>query len=402
MEKEKIEETGEKKQNEIVENIAEEKKETEEEKIEKAEEKTQEEQNAEKEKQEKEDQIQPQIQTSSSQKALQVLKEKTVAINLLLLALAILFAFLWFLGGKNRNENEMEDIGLEKAKTKILGFVQENMVQPGTEVEVKGVSMENGLYKADLNVQGQEVSAYLSTDGEIFYPQSYKISEVEDQKKQAQQQQEAETAVEVPKSEKPKVEAFIMSYCPYGTQIQKGLLPVLKALGSTIDFEFKFVDYAMHGEEEIEENIRQYCIDKDEPQKFSNYLSCFLKEGKSDSCLTSEKVNTTLLSKCSSETRAKFKIDEGVNDKSAWKGKYPPFNLHKEENDSYKVQGSPTLVVNGVQVQSQRDSASLLEKICSSFEVAPPACNQELSSTAPAPGFGEGKAAAAGSEGSCN
>jgi len=49
-----------------------------------------------------------------------------------------------------------------------------------------------------------------------------------------------------------------MSYCPYGTQIEKGILPVINALGNKIKFSLKFVDYAMHGKKEIDENSRQY------------------------------------------------------------------------------------------------------------------------------------------------
>ena len=58
--------------------------------------------------------------------------------------------------------------------------------------------------------------------------------------------------------------------------------------------------------------------------------------------------------------------------------------------EKYGVQGSPTLVINGEVVQTGRDSASLLQTICSAFNEQPEACQTELSATSPSPGFGTG------------
>ncbi len=68
-----------------------------------------------------------------------------------------------------------------------------------------------------------------------------------------------------------------MSHCPYGTQIEKGILLVFRALGNKIDAQFKFVNYAMHEETELAEQLRQYCIMTKEPQKFYDYRIAFSK-----------------------------------------------------------------------------------------------------------------------------
>ncbi|MBU3941884.1 MAG: hypothetical protein KKF74_03150, partial [Nanoarchaeota archaeon] len=49
----------------------------------------------------------------------------------------------------------------------------------------------------------------------------------------------------MPKKDKPEVELFVMSHCPYGTQIEKGMLPVARLLGDKIDFNIRFCSYAM-------------------------------------------------------------------------------------------------------------------------------------------------------------
>jgi len=57
-------------------------------------------------------------------------------------------------------------------------------------------------------------------------------------------------------SEVPRVELFIMSYCPYGLQAQKVFLPVYELLGDKADIEVNFLNYVMHEKKEIDENLK--------------------------------------------------------------------------------------------------------------------------------------------------
>lgn len=331
-------------------------------------------------------------------KIVKLIRGKSLIINAILIVLVVVLGYGWY---STTNEAEtFAGIGEKKAEKKVMALV--SMVQPGTEVKVKGITVEKGMYKAVLDIKGNETVTYLSMDGEMFFPNPVVIADIEQKRKEAQRATDRAANIEPPKTEKPKVEAFIMSYCPFGTQMQKGLLPVVEALGTTIDFEFKFVDYAMHGEKEIEENVRQYCIDKKEPQKFSKYLSCFLRSESMDSasCLKSANINSSTLAKCANTVSEKFKIEENLKNKSAWKGNYPPFDVHKEENEAYGVQGSPALVINGETIQSKRDSASLLMTVCKGFKEKPAVCDKKLSEITPSPGFGEGEGS--DSRGSCN
>ena len=199
----------------------------------------------------------------------------------------------------------------------------------------------------------------------------------------------------------PNVEVFVMSYCPYGTQIEKGILPVAKLLEGKINFEIKFVFYAMHGKKELDENTLQYCIQKEQNAKFMPYLECFLESEDSASCLAEAEVDKTKMDACVSKTDEEFEITKNFNDKSTWlSGQYPPFNVYAEDNQKYGVEGSPALVINGEQVNAGRDSASLLEAICAAFTEQPEECNEELSSASPSPGFGSGTSSS-GSAGGC-
>jgi len=312
----------------------------------------------------------------------------------IILSLAIIFVITGC--SLTQDKDKPVIIGLEAAKAKAVNFINDNLMQPGSEVSIKEITEENELYKVVVNMaNGQEITSYLSRDGKKFFPQVMDVAEVEKQTQEKKAKQEAnqtQTAADTPKSEKPKVELFVMSYCPYGTQIEKGILPVLDTLGNKIDFELKFCDYAMHDKKELDEQLNQYCIQKNEPNKLISYLYCFLEEGKTKECLTEAGINRTKLNSCISAIDQKYKVTQQYNDKSTWKSnRFPVFDVDKVDNTKYGVKGSPALFINGQKVSSGRDAASLLKAICAGFVSEPEECSTELSGATPAPGFGFGK-----------
>jgi hypothetical protein len=318
----------------------------------------------------------------------------------LILVVGVLAAGIWYVKFRPMRQT---DIGLEGAKTKVADFVNNNLVQPGTKIDITGAALENGLYKVSFKVGTQSVDSYITKDGTKFFPQVMDINDVAKQAADAKNKPTAENKP-VPKTDTPDVQLFVMSYCPYGTQIEKGILPVLETLGAKIKFTLKFVDYSMHDKKEIDENLRQYCIQKNQPAKLAAYLTCFLKKGQGteSGCMTSAGI-TSQVDSCVAATDTQFKVTESFNDKSKWSsGKYPPFDVDKEDNQKFGVQGSPTLVINGQETSAGRDPASILKAVCDAFNTVPAECQKELSSTAPAPGFGEGTSAnPTGSNASC-
>ncbi len=289
--------------------------------------------------------------------------------------------------------NKTDNISLEEAKTKAIEFINNNLMQAGKEATVKEAVEEGGLYKIVIVLpDGQETDSFVTKDGKKLFPQAMNLTEADasdNSDNSAKQTSQPANAATI-KNDKPEVELFIMSYCPYGTQMEKGILPVLDVLGDKVNFKLKFVDYAMHGKKELDEQLIQYCVQKNEPEKLHDYLECFLEdETKSNACLAKTKVNQSQLQSCISSTDKEFKVSELFADKGTWSGgRYPQFNVDKVDGQKYGVKGSPTLVVNGAKIQSGRDSSSLLKTICSSFNNPPPECDKKLSSTPPAPGFG--------------
>jgi hypothetical protein len=267
-------------------------------------------------------------------------------------------------------------------------FLESNYA--GIDVEILEVTEKAGLYEISLNVksegQSQRMISYATKDSTLLFPTAIPMSVEAATADQPTQQPPAQ---DITKSDKPKVELFVMSHCPFGTQSEKGLIPVAELLGDKIDFDIKFVNYAMHGEKEVNEQSRQVCIAEEQSDKYFDYLWCFLDSDDYETCLTTAKVDTAKVDACVTKLDTEFKITEMLNDKASWSGgRFPQFLVHDAENKQYGVRGSPTLVINGQQVSSARDSASYLATVCSAFNNAPEECSEQLSSVSPSSGFG--------------
>ncbi len=327
-------------------------------------------------------------------------KKKKDTRSLIILGVVIALIIVGLVLTSNKNLlSKNKTISAAEAKTTAENFIKDYLLSPDTKFTLSEPKVYNaGLYEMEVTLEGgsKPIKAYLSKDGKIFFPQAMDIAEISATKNDADKADDTATKEPVknaPKSDKPVVELFVMSHCPYGTQIEKGIIPVMEALGSKADIKIKFVNYAMHGKKELDEQLNQYCINKEQGGKYLPYLKCFLKAGDASACLKESGVDEKKLSACVSATDKQYKVSEVFNKgESAWGSTFPPFDIYKAENEKYGVQGSPTLVINGEQISSGRDAASLAGAICGAFSDGkkPAECDGKFDSASPAPGFGSG------------
>ena len=286
-----------------------------------------------------------------------------------------------------KNNNKVAEAGFlsaQKAAEKAIDFINQNMLPENITASLIEVVEDNGLYKLKLEVEEEEHTAYVTKDGKLLFIDAIDIDQV------IEAESPEPAATEVPKEEKSDVKLFIMSYCPYGLQAQKMFLPVYELLGEKADIGIYFVNYIMHGEEEINENLIQYCIQKQEPQKFVDYLGCFVKDGDSQKCLSEAKIDQGILVECIATTDKEYNIYSQYEDQSTWiNGSFPKFDVHTALNEQYGVRGSPTVVINGSVVQvSPRSPEKFKQVVCQSFNSPPEECSQTLYENAFSPGFG--------------
>ncbi len=301
---------------------------------------------------------------------------------------ALVLILLGFLVFKFSPNKTTKALSMDEAKIKTEKFINENLMMPGTKANIVEIVEEYGLYKISVDVGTEEelIESYISKDGLLFFPQSIDIQEYEDLYKQEGQ----ESSEILNKQDILDIELFVMSHCPYGTQMEKALFPAISALGSNVNFQLKFNTYAMHDKVELDEQLTQYCIQKEEKEKLLTYLNCFNQSGESEPCLNSASINKNIITSCVNSTDAEYKITENYNNTETWlQGTYPTFPIYQEDNEKYNVQGSPTLIVNGEEVSSERTPYDILQMLCSGFINPPSECLSELSTTSPEFGFGE-------------
>jgi hypothetical protein len=291
-----------------------------------------------------------------------------------------------------------KDLSPQEAGEKAIKFANENLLSEGSSATLVSVKEENGLYTFKLMVDDQEYESYVTKNGKMLFIQGVKMEET------AESNPEATEPVQVEKKDKPEVKVFVMSYCPFGLLAEKMFLPVYDLLKDKADMGIYFVNYAMHGKPEVDENLRQYCIQKDQKDKYSAYLSCFVADtsyndcktgdctANFSKCLTEANIDEAKLGQCVAESDAQFKVTANYNDKASWlSGQFPKFDVHTDLNTKYGVEGSPTFVINDAKVElSPRTAEQFKKTICAAFNNEPAECATELSGETPSSGFGTG------------
>jgi predicted GNAT superfamily acetyltransferase len=94
-------------------------------------------------------------------------------------------------------------------------------------------------------------------------------------------------------------------------------------------------------------------------------------------------------------------VDSLENTDSWMNGRYPLFDINKDLNEAYGIGGSPSLIINGQDVNSARDPASYLAVICEAFNDKPSECSEALSSVSYNPGFGWSESSSGSTDGQC-
>ncbi len=265
----------------------------------------------------------------------------------------------------------------DEAKDKVAKFIEAN----GGGAEVKEVVEENGMYKVLISTGKQDIPTYVTKDGTKFFPQAIDFAEAEKQAEEMKKQQE-EDSKPAPKSDKPVVDLYVMSFCPYGNKAEDTMKPVYDLMKNKADFNFKYIVSvngdtisSLHGQSEVTQNEREACVlknyGKDKWMSFVTYVNS--KCGSDGACweagAKSLAIDTAKINSCvSSQGSALMKADA---DASAAAG----------------ASGSPTMKINGKTIQAvyqYGNSEAYKKAICDAFNVTPSECSKTLSAGTPA------------------
>jgi hypothetical protein len=296
----------------------------------------------------------------------------------------IVLAVIIFIG-YNYKKPEPKDtgIGTEAAKAKVEGLIKDS----GIPATVKDVSEDGNLYKITVSANGQDQSVYVTKDGTKFIEQALSFDDLAKQSADAKQKQ-ADAAKPAPKNDKPEVDLYVMSFCPYGNQAEDTLKSVYILLKDKVNFNFHYIVSvegdkitSLHGQPEVDQDEREACVLKNYGKgrwlDFATYINkncgtvqlagaCWEAGAKSLA------IDTAKISACvASEGTALMKTEAEIS-------------------ASAGASGSPTLIINGQTSQAAYqygNSEAYKKAICDAFNTAPEECSKTLSAeTSPTQG----------------
>ncbi|MBU4023120.1 hypothetical protein KJ591_02040 [Patescibacteria group bacterium] len=280
-----------------------------------------------------------------------------------------------------------------------LDFIRQELAAPGTEFTLIDVEEEYGMYKVNFEVMGQTDSAYVTKNGKYLFFQPFDMLPPEPVEPKS-----------FSKSDKPEVDLFVMSYCPYGNQAEELMMPVVDLLGDNADIELRYIVYSdyqtgypdycideankycsMHKIGELNQGIRELCVQKYDPLNFWNFVKQANAQATYDDIdakwqgiASSLGIDVNMVNDCQQNEGIALLDNELILTGTLYPVQDPANHGSKEED---MISGSPTLVINGMIYDGARSANDYKEAICSAMNNPIDGCEQDLiTNDAPAGG----------------
>lgn len=317
---------------------------------------------------------------------------KNINRNTLLIIIAVV-GILVTVGVVYLSDNQqfsLASIGLgmskEKIAQKVVDYINNNNLAQSP-ASSTSISMESGLVKIKIKIGSSEFDSYATKDGKFLFPQAFNMDEKssEAQNSSAPTEEELQkTCDSTTKQDSTMVEAYVVSRCPFGLQMQRAMAEaVAKAPELANSIKVRYIGAvsgntitSMHGEAEAQENLRQICIREEQAAKYWPYVACQMKAtGTEKTCEASTGVNSGTLNACMTDP------SRGV----AYAKK--DFDLATK----YSVQGSPTMIMNGAEASERpyggRSADAIRQMVCCSLKNQPSFCATKLNTAEAATSF---------------
>jgi len=171
-----------------------------------------------------------------------------------------------------------------------------------------------------------------------------------------------------------KVDFYVMSQCPFGTQVVDVIAPVKEKLGDELDLNIEYILYpqtqyagreaqycvdelcSMHGIPEVQGNIVQLCAIKHEPEDHMKMLTCQNKDAKNipdnwEQCARLNGLDIEKIKSC-------YEGDEGKE----------LLRASSAKANEVKATGSPTIYLAGEKYSGGRTENDFMRAICNAYE----------------------------------
>ncbi len=300
------------------------------------------------------------------------------------------------------NQNGGISLGFGSSNEKIaqmsVDYINNNKLSQSEATVVEGpVTSESGLVKFQISIGGNAFDSYATRDGKLLMPQAFNMGGAATATPGTGSPTTATPTVkpaDLAKVDSPMLEAYVVSRCPFGLQMQRAMAKAIDAapeLAKHVKVRYMgAVDSsalginAMHGAEEAKENLRQICIREEQASKYWQYTACQMKDGDTTGCEKSTGIDSAKLNSCMTDKArgvAYAKVDFDLNTK-------------------YSVQGSPTLILGDSQVSEfdfgGRSADAIRAIICAASKTEPGFCGTPLDTNQAASSFSLTYASAGG------
>lgn len=161
-------------------------------------------------------------------------------------------------------------------------------------------------------------------------------------------------------SKTAQVDLFVMSHCPYGTRAELNMKEVMANFDGQVKMNLYFIANengenfsSLHGQPEVDEDIRQMCIIDQASEKLIDYLSCVDEDisnvdTKWEQCATDAGINPTNVKDCVESGKGADLLRENI-----------------KVANTLGVSGSPGFLINNqVLAGGLRDSEQIKQMIC--------------------------------------
>ncbi len=291
-----------------------------------------------------------------------------------------------------RNLSGSKTISLKEASDKTIDYINKNfLANSADKATYKDIVEISGMYKITFDFQGQENGVYVTRDGNLLFPviPAYGVpTDMSAATPAPTDTQTTKSCDQLGKTDRAELDAFVVSKCPYGLQIQRVLAEIVKNapaieenikvryIGEIYDGEVVSMHDESPGGAEAQENLRQICL-REETSKYWDYVSCFIKKGDTNGCLASVGVDTGSLNACMVDANRGLKYAQ------------EDFTI----TEQYQIGSSPTLIMNNEGVSESwfggRTAEAVKSLLCCGFNSEPGVCSQKLSEDSAAVGFSE-------------
>src|SRR3989344_1661381 len=174
---------------------------------------------------------------------------------------------------------------------KSIEYLNSSVLQNGQTATLKSISEESGLIKLEITIGTSTYTSYATRDGKLLFPEAFVIDTAKTSPTASNTPDGTAggsvTPANVEKVAKTSLEAYVVSGCPFGLQMQRAMLNAVETAPALNDYmKVRYIGdvsadgktiTAMHGKVEAEHNLEQICIREEQSSKYWKYVGKYME-----------------------------------------------------------------------------------------------------------------------------